>query len=361
MRQEVAYKLQPEAGETETSSDPIVPDVPNLSLGRILLHAFLLACRLPPVPRPLFGHSLPLRLTIRKPDPVERPRGRKKIHPVETFRLTPSGKLRTEAQRQYKRLELIAQGANQALDNCGPENIVREIARRANRQELEQVRAELEQVRNENALLQAQVAAMSDELDQMNEELRRYHAEQAVVFRRFRELVGNSAEAFTKAHLYDKLLATKDLTSARKTIPILVKYSHSMKELLAEIQKVVPPGHTPRRVLYQGPPGSSTGTLYEVVGEVPLVQNPPTDAGTSQQGGGSRPSSSGKDPSGTRSEVRRKSTGSVQTGRGQSPVQRNSDRSGTPDRARTPIRSPVPAPVPEGLQPALRQLCLRTD
>ena len=41
---------------------------------------------------------------------------------------------------------------------------------------------------------------------------------------------------------------------------------------------------TPRRVLYQGPPGSPTGTLYEVVGEVALVQNPPTAAGPSQSG-----------------------------------------------------------------------------
>jgi len=47
-----------------------------------------------------------------------------------------------------------------------------------------------------------------------------------------------------------------------------------MNNLFAEIQKVVPPGGTPRRVLYQGPPGSSTGTLYEEVGEVTLVQNP---------------------------------------------------------------------------------------
>ena len=69
-----------------------------------------------------------------------------------------------EAQRQYKRLELIAQGANQALDNCGPGNIVREIARRANRKELEQVRTEFEQVWNEIALLQAHVTALSEEL-----------------------------------------------------------------------------------------------------------------------------------------------------------------------------------------------------
>ena len=106
-------------------------------------------------------------------------------------------------------------------------------------------------------------------------------------FRRIRELVGNPAEAVTKAHLYNKLLATGDPASARQTIPILVKYSRTMKDLLAEIQKVVPPGHTPRRVLYQGAPGSPTGILYEVMGELPLVQNPPTVAGTSQQGGGS--------------------------------------------------------------------------
>ena len=111
---------------------------------------------------------------------------------------------------------------------------------------------------------------------------------------------------------------------------------------------MVPPGHTPRRVLYQGAPGSPTGTLYEVVGEVPLVQNPPTVAGTSQQEGGTWPSSSGKDPSGTRSGVRRKNTGSVRTGRDQSPIRRTSDRSRTPDRAHTPIRSPVPARVPRG-------------
>ena len=94
--------------------------------------------------------------------------------------------------------------------------------------------------------------------------------------------------------------------------------------------------------------GSPTGTLYEVVGEVPLVQNPPTVAGNSQQGGGSRPSSFGRDPSKTRSGVKRKSTGFVRTGQDQSPVRRTSDRSRTPNRAQTPIQSPVPAPVPKG-------------
>ena len=80
-----------------------------------------------------------------------------------------------------------------------------------------------------------------------------------------------------------------------------MKYSRMMNDLFAEIQKVLLPGGTPRRVLYQGLPGSLTGTLYEEVGEVALVKNPPTIADPSQQRGGSRPGSSGKSPEGTRS------------------------------------------------------------
>ena len=83
------------------------------------------------------------------------------------------------------------------------------------------------------------------------------------------------------------------------------------------------------------------------MGEVPLVQNPPTVAGPSQQDGGTRPFSSGRAPSGTYSAgVRRKNTGSVRTERDQSPVRRTSDHSRTPDRTRTPIRSPEPAATP---------------
>ena len=147
-------------------------------------------------------------------------------------------------------MEHIALGANEALDNCGPGNIVREIAKRADRQKLDQARKELEQVRNENALLQAQVMAMSEELGQKSKELRRYHAEQSVAFGPIRGLVGHPAEIVNKAHLYDQMMAIGDPASAQQTLPILVKYSRAMKDLLAEIQKVVPPGHTPRRVLY---------------------------------------------------------------------------------------------------------------
>ena len=69
-----------------------------------------------------------------------------------------------------------------------------------------------------------------------------------------------------------------------------------------------------------------------------IVADPPTTAEPCQQAGGSRPRSSEKDLERARSSVRRKNTGSVRTGRGQSPVPRSSDRSRTPDRARTPIR-----------------------
>ena len=124
-----------------------------------------------------------------------------------------------------------------------------------------------------------------------------------------------------KAHLYDRMMETGDPASAKQTLPILVKYSRTMKDLMAEILKVVPLGHTPTRVLYQGALGSPTRTLYEVVGKVPLVQNPPTVAKPNQQEGGTRPSSSGRAPFGTRSlGVSRKNTGSVRTGQNQSEI-----------------------------------------
>ena len=135
---------------------------------------------------------------------------------------------------------------------------------------------------------------MTQELSQKSEEIRKYHAEQVVVFSRIRELVGHPGEIVNKARLYDQMMDSGEPSSARQTIPILVKYSRMMKDLLAEIQNVVPLSETPRQVFYQGPPGSPTGTLYEVDGEVALVQNPPTAAGPSHQGGGSRPASSEK-------------------------------------------------------------------
>ena len=87
------------------------------------------------------------------------------------------------------------------------------------------------------------------------------------------------------------MVGSGDSVTARQTIPILVKYSQMMNNLFEDIQRVVLPSGTHRRVLYQGPPGSPTGTLYEAVGEVAVVHNPPTAV---EPGEGSRLGSSGK-------------------------------------------------------------------
>ena len=94
------------------------------------------------------------------------------------------------------------------------------------------------------------------------------------------------------------------------------------------------------RVLYQAPLRSPSGTLYEAVGEVVVVHNPPTAV---EQREGSRPGSTGKALERARSsQLRRKSTGSDRSGRGHSPVCRTLDRSRTPDKSRTPIRRRTP-------------------
>ena len=85
-------------------------------------------------------------------------------------------------QLQYHRLEHITRGANQALNDCGPGNILRELVNRADRKELDQARKELDQVKTENAHLNAQLSAMSQELNRKSEEIRKHHAEQAMVW-----------------------------------------------------------------------------------------------------------------------------------------------------------------------------------
>jgi hypothetical protein len=103
-------------------------------------------------------------------------------------------------------------------------------------------RKELEQVKTEKAHLTAQVAAMAQEMSQKNEEIQKYHA---VVFNQIHELVGNPAEIINKAHLYDQMMASGERTSAKQALPILVKYTRTMKDLLGEIQKVIPPSGRP--------------------------------------------------------------------------------------------------------------------
>jgi hypothetical protein len=115
-------------------------------------------------------------------------------------------------------------------------------------------RSKVETLENEKTQLTAQVEAMTKELTQKSEEIRRYKAEQTVVLSKVRELVGQPGEVVNKAHLYDQLQGSSNPASARQTLQILVKYSRTMKDLLAEIQKILPPCGTPRRILDPGPP-----------------------------------------------------------------------------------------------------------
>ena len=112
--------------------------------------------------------------------------------------------------------------------------------------------APFKRIHDELAELQTQYyqmkhITMTQELSQKSKEIWRYHAEHVVVFSRIRELVGHPGEVINKAHLYDRMMESADPTSARQTLPILVKYSRMMKDLLAEIQKIVPPSGTPMR------------------------------------------------------------------------------------------------------------------
>ena len=120
-----------------------------------------------------------------------------------------------ELQTQYYRLEHITKRASLALGRCGPGNILREIAKKADRKELDQARRELDQVHMENAHLHAQMVAMSEELGQKSEEIRKYHAEQTVVFSPIRDLIGHPGKIVNKARLYDQLVESEDLVSAK--------------------------------------------------------------------------------------------------------------------------------------------------
>ena len=120
-----------------------------------------------------------------------------------------------ELQTQYHRLEHNTKGASLALGGCGPGNILREIAKRADRKEQEQARRELDQARMDNAHLHSQMAAMSEELGRKSKEIRKYHAEQTVIFGRIRELVGHLGEITNKVWLYNQLVEYGDPVSAR--------------------------------------------------------------------------------------------------------------------------------------------------
>ena len=108
--------------------------------------------------------------------------------------------------------------------------------------------------------------------------------------------MGHPGEVVNKAHLYDQLMESADPSSARQTLQILVKYSRFMKDLLKEIQKLLLPSGTPKQMLYPGPTGFPTGTLYEVITEVELVPASQTGVGPSQPARISKRAESGRLP-----------------------------------------------------------------
>ena len=58
-----------------------------------------------------------------------------------------------------------------ALDNCGPVNILRELAKKTNR-------SKVDALETEKAQVAAQIAAMTQDLAQKSKEIRCYKAEQ---------------------------------------------------------------------------------------------------------------------------------------------------------------------------------------
>jgi hypothetical protein len=269
---EVVYKLGPEvelmkAGTEESSEDPAAPEP-------------LLPDPIPiPALAPAFAHVLETRRTA-APLPREeggptREQPWRNINPATWEPLeTPFKRVRaglTNMQNEYWRLEHITRGVSKALGNCSAGNILWELARKTDW-------SKLDTLETEKAQLAAQVVAMTRELTQNSEDIRRYQAEQTVVLSRVRELVGHSGEVVNKAYLYDQLVESADSASARQTFQNLVKYSRIMKDLFNDIQKILPPRGTPKRMLDPGPPGSPTTTLYEAIGEVELVPAPHTCA-----------------------------------------------------------------------------------
>jgi hypothetical protein len=285
---EVVYKLGPEvelteAGSEESSEDPVAPEPP-----------------LPdpiPVPAPTLA---PVPDTRRTATPRPRDEGAptrkqpwRNINPAtweppgHPFKKVRAGI--TTLQNEYWRLEHITRGVSKALRNCSAGNILRELARKTDQ-------SKVEALETEKAQLAAHVAAMTRELTQKSEEIRRYKVEQTVVLSKVRKLVGHPGEVVNKAYLYNQLLESADLASGRQTLQLLVKYSRTMKDLFKEIQKIMPPRGTPKRILDPGPPGSPTATLYEAIAEVELVPAAQTCARPNQPAGTPGPQESGRVP-----------------------------------------------------------------
>jgi hypothetical protein len=140
---EVTYKIRPLVADSSTSSDSIISEAPPSPRSP------------PPMRAPSSAPSS--RRTVSPPPPPHQPQteaGPSRTSPWRNVDLsswdfpeTPFKRVYDELdelQAQYHRLEHITKGANTAMGGCGPGNIIREIAKRTDRKELEHVKRELD-------------------------------------------------------------------------------------------------------------------------------------------------------------------------------------------------------------------------
>ena len=137
-------------------------------------------------------------------------------------------------------------------------------------------RKEIKKLETEKAQLVAQVVAMTQELGQKSEEIQKYNGEQGSGLQPDPGIGRTSG----RGHQQGTPLRPFDGICGSVFRP---EDAPDPREVLTNDEGSVegdPEGRTPssipRRVLYPGPPGSPTGTLYEVIGEVELV--PPSQA-----------------------------------------------------------------------------------
>ena len=130
--------MRPTLADSSTSSDPIIPDalpsspesLPPQRAPPSPKSSWKLVSSPPPPPQHPHPEAGPSReCTWRNVDPSAWG------FPENPFKCVHD-KLE-ELQTQYYRLEHITKGANLALGGCGPGNILREIAKRADRKELD--------------------------------------------------------------------------------------------------------------------------------------------------------------------------------------------------------------------------------
>lgn len=115
--------------------------------------------------------------------------------------------------------------------------------------------------------LAIQVTDLTKELALKREEVRYFHAKQQAVLNWIRILVGQSCDIKNRLHLFGNNYKTDGHVLAAKVIPILVKFSKEMEEILCEIKKLMAfVGPNIWMVVHTAP--VSPAMVFEWVGEV---------------------------------------------------------------------------------------------